>query len=180
MSDFDQEKQHGAFAETPRYRFEDYATGPDFNRESELETTRSRMTSNRNGEDDNHLRLLSKGHVAFAIVNALFSSIPIFHLVIGLLILTGSMGGGAGAFPALFGAFFVAIALLIIGSGYALSVCNFLASKYIKERRKHTFCFVVDCINCAVMPFGTVLGVLGIVVMSRESVKAKFAAGDPK
>jgi hypothetical protein len=35
-------------------------------------------------------------------------------------------------------------------------------------------CFVVAAIECIFMPFGTVLGVFTIIVLSRPSVKALF------
>jgi len=37
------------------------------------------------------------------------------------------------------------------------------------------FCFVVACIECLFMPFGTVLGAFTIIVLMRPSVKNLFA-----
>jgi hypothetical protein len=36
------------------------------------------------------------------------------------------------------------------------------------------------CIECLFIPFGTILGVFTVVVLSRESVKALFAATPTK
>jgi hypothetical protein len=36
------------------------------------------------------------------------------------------------------------------------------------------FVFVVACCECLFMPFGTILGVFTIILLSRESVKSAF------
>jgi hypothetical protein len=44
---------------------------------------------------------------------------------------------------------------------------------------KHTrywFALTMACIECLFIPFGTILGVFTIIVLSRESVKELFAA----
>jgi hypothetical protein len=38
--------------------------------------------------------------------------------------------------------------------------------------------FVIACIECLFMPFGTILGVFTLIVLSRESVKKLFLS-DP-
>jgi hypothetical protein len=38
------------------------------------------------------------------------------------------------------------------------------------------FAFVVSCVECLFFPFGTILGVFPIIVLSRESAKALFSA----
>ena len=44
-----------------------------------------------------------------------------------------------------------------------------------ESRRKHyTFCFVMACVECLSVPFGTVLGVFTILVLNRASVKELF------
>jgi hypothetical protein len=45
---------------------------------------------------------------------------------------------------------------------------------HLGRRRGHAFCFVVACLACLFMPFGTVLGAFTIIVLSRPSVKARF------
>jgi hypothetical protein len=35
---------------------------------------------------------------------------------------------------------------------------------------------VVACLECLFIPFGTILGVLTLIVLSRESVKTQFSA----
>jgi hypothetical protein len=76
--------------------------------------------------------------------------------------------------PAFFGWFMVGIALLFILAGWAFAVVVFLAGRFIASRKHYTFCFVVACIECMFMPFGTVLGVFTIIVLMRQSVKNLF------
>ncbi len=42
------------------------------------------------------------------------------------------------------------------------------------HHRRRLFCLVVAGVECAFMPFGTVLGVFTIAVLMRESVKELF------
>lgn len=59
-----------------------------------------------------------------------------------------------------FGFFFLAIAL-----------CNFLSGWFLARRKNRMFSLVIGCLDCLLIPFGTVLGVFTIVVLSRESVR---------
>jgi hypothetical protein len=45
----------------------------------------------------------------------------------------------------------------------------------IKERRSHTLCQVVSGIDCLWIPFGTILGVMSLMVLNRKSVRAEFS-----
>jgi len=58
--------------------------------------------------------------------------------------------------------------------GWALATCIFAAGRFIKARKRRTFCIVVAAINCAFFPLGTALGVLSILVLSRPTVGAMF------
>jgi len=42
-----------------------------------------------------------------------------------------------------------------------------------------TYCLVVAGVECILVPFGTVLGVLTLIVLSKESVKTIFENGPP-
>lgn len=171
--------------ERPRYRFEDYEndnagqqSAMNFNQQF---APQQNFNANLEQQKDaKHLDQLSLGFKIYAAVNALFSSFPIIHLVIGIAMVTGGMSGGRDAPPEFFGWFFIVFALVFILFGYTVSICNFLAGRYIKERRNYTFCFVMSCINCMFMPFGTVLGIFSIIVLSRDTVKEFFKKSSEK
>ncbi len=68
---------------------------------------------------------------------------------------------------------FYIVAAVIIA---ALATGNILAGLWIRKRIQHSLTFVVAAINCAFFPFGTVLGVFTIIVLSRMTVKMSYAA----
>jgi hypothetical protein len=126
--------------------------------------------------DEEHLRLLSIFHYVVAGITALFGCFPIFHLVFGLLFLfaPGLFDEKGGGPPALFGLFFVVIALFIMAMFWTLAVVIFMTGRFLAARKHYLFCLVVAGIECCFGPFGTVLGVFTIVVLVQESVKALF------
>ena len=72
------------------------------------------------------------------------------------------------------GLMFVIIPALFIAIGWTLALFIFLAGRRLHRRAAWKFCFVVAAIECILMPFGTVLGVFTIIVLSRASVKELF------
>lgn len=127
-------------------------------------------------EDDEHLNLLATFHYVVGVIAGLFSLFPVIHLVVGIAMITGGWAGMESDPPeaALFGWLFVAIAVAIIAGGLTVSVLIIMAGKNLKRRTRHTFCVVIAAIECAFMPFGTVLGVFTIIVLQRPSVKQLF------
>lgn len=127
-------------------------------------------------QDEEHLHLLSVFHYVLAGLCALFALFPLAYVIFGMAM----MGGGLfpekpGELPAAFAGCFVAgfgAVFLLFLTVYAVALG--LAGRYLKERRRHTFCVVVAAISCAFQPIGTVLGVFTLVVLFRPAVKAMF------
>ncbi|MGI8469347.1 MAG: hypothetical protein ACR2N3_12930 [Pyrinomonadaceae bacterium] len=166
--------------ERPNYRFQEYenAAGDGapaiFRQNQQLYENQIDFAAQSN--DEKHLNQLSLGFKIYAGVNALFSCFPIIHLVLGIMMVTGGMNDGKNPpTPPFFGWFFIIFALVFMTFGWTLSVCNFYAGRFLKQRRNHTFCFVMSCVNCAFMPLGTILGIFGIIVLIRDSVKNLFS-----
>jgi hypothetical protein len=65
----------------------------------------------------------------------------------------------------------------MIISAWALAIAVAMAGSQLKRRAAYNYCLVVAGIECIFMPFGTVLGVLTLIVLMRPSVKALF--GEP-
>lgn len=63
---------------------------------------------------------------------------------------------------------------LFVVLGWAMAICTFFAGKFLSERRRRTFVFVIACINCLSVPIGTALGVFTLLVLERPSVKGLF------
>lgn len=131
-------------------------------------------------QNADHLRLLSIFHYVVAAFAALFALFPVIHLAIGIAILTGRFAGGGSDDGALWvGGFFVAFASVWILAGLAFAVCVFLAARNLAKRTRYLYCLVIAGLECMFVPFGTVLGVLTLVVLTKEPVKAMFGVAAP-
>ncbi len=131
-------------------------------------------------DDRGNLDLLGVFHWVLAAVTALFSLMPVMHLVIGISMLTGGFGPPPSSheeFPfQAMGLFFVVFASLFILCGLTLAVCLALAGRFLKRHTHYTFCLVTAAVACAFIPLGTVLGVFTIIVLRKDSVQTLFAA----
>ena len=127
-------------------------------------------------QDEEHLRLLVVFHYVVAGMAALFALFPLIHLTIGVVMVIGSasMHGQSGAPPAFIGWIFIAIAAMFMTLGWTFAAFVFAAARSLGKRRRLLFCTVMGGVECVFMPFGTVLGVFTILVLSRPSVKALF------
>ncbi len=124
-------------------------------------------------QDEEHLRLLSIFHYVVGGIAGFFACFPIIHFCIGIAILTETSRDGPSV---VFGLMFVMMALTIMTLGWALAICLITSGRFLAQRTHYKFCFVIACISCAFMPFGTVLGVFTIIVLMRPTVKELFAA----
>jgi len=132
-------------------------------------------------QDADQLRLLSIFHYVVAAAAMLFALFPVIHLVVGLSLLTGNFGPPTSQdapFGRQMGCLFVAIPSALILMGLTFGVLLIIAGRNLAARRSYTYCLVMAGVACAFMPFGTVLGVLTILVLMRESVKAEFGVGE--
>lgn len=125
--------------------------------------------------DAEHLDLLGVFHYVVAALTALFALFPILHLVIGLGLLTGRLDEAQSPDEArLVGWVFVAVAIVLIVLGLACAALFAYAGRCLRARRRYTLCLVAAAIACMFVPFGTVLGVFTIVVLSRPGVRGMF------
>ena len=132
-------------------------------------------------QDDEHLRILSICHYVYGGVKAAVACIPLIYVAVGLFMLLGSIMAGSdeGAPPAIIGGIFIVIGGAVVLFGWAVAACVIYAGRCLTQRKHRTFCFVMAAVCCLSIPFGTVLGVFTIIVLSRPSVKALFEAGRP-
>ena len=108
-------------------------------------------------QDSDRLRLLAIFHYIVAGLAALFSFFPLLYAAMGAFFIWAAQHPNPKQTgeppPEFLGWIFIAGAM----------------------RKRYMFAFVVACIECIFMPFGTVLGVFTIIALSRESVKALFS-----
>ncbi len=124
-------------------------------------------------QDEEHLDLLAVFHYVVAGITALMACIPLLHLAMGIVFLLAP-ASGPNPPPRFLGWFFIIFAGFFILSGWTMALFVFLAGRRLHRRRAWKFCFVVGAIECILMPFGTVLGVFTLIVLSRASVKELF------
>ncbi len=130
--------------------------------------------------DEDHLRLLSVFHYVVSGIAGLFALFPVLHLVMGLVFILApeKMQGQGPPLPGFFGWMFVIMALVFITIGLTFAACVFATGRFLARRRHYLFCLVMAGVECVFMPFGTVLGVFAIVVLTRETVKGLFNSGE--
>ncbi len=136
--------------------------------------TYQRAESARSIIDDEHLRLLRIGYFISAGQMALLIPFGIMYAGMGFFaasVTPTSGSGGPGAWMTwIFGILGGAIALLAT----AATALKLLTAIRLKERRSRALCIVTAAISCLEIPYGTALGVMTIVVLSRPSVRELF------
>ncbi|WP_193214490.1 hypothetical protein [Luteolibacter marinus] len=130
-------------------------------------------------EDAEHLKLLSIFHYVMTGLCALGGFFPGIYIFMGGLIVSGAMDPAKGSPPPPgIGWLFVAIGAGLMLLIWGFAVAQFLAARWIGERKNRVFCFVIAGLNCALFPLGTALGVFTILVLQRASVAALFDRPD--
>jgi len=85
------------------------------------------------------------------------------------------MDAEGDALPALFGWIFIVVGAGLILVGWSFAVFTIIAGRYLARQIHYLFCMVMAAIECMFMPFGTVLGIFTIIVLTKPSVKKMFA-----
>lgn len=125
-------------------------------------------------DDEKNLNLLAVFHYIVGGITGLIFSFPLLHVFAGIAIVTNSYDQSDVLVPFVFGWVFIIIGLSFCLMGWSLAIAMLTTADRLRHRRSHRFCFVVACIECILMPFGTVLGVFTILLLSKDSVKALF------
>jgi hypothetical protein len=132
-------------------------------------------------QDAEHLQLLSIFYYVMAGMAALGGLLPAIYILFGLAMMGGAAAGsGIGADErtglAVVGGMFTAFGLAIVAVVCVMAFCLFLTGRYLTQYRNRTFCFIIAGLLCLNFPLGAVLGVFTFIVLSRESVRARFEA----
>jgi hypothetical protein len=128
------------------------------------------------GDDAQQLKLLSIFHYVAAVLLAVMACIPVIHLLIGVLMVTApaSMSGGGQPPPVFMGWMFILIASAVILGGWTIAALMGFAGRCLARRQRRVYCLVVAALECLWTPFGTVLGILTLLVLIRPSVIELF------
>lgn len=128
---------------------------------------------NERKQNDDYLRIISVCYYVLGALTMLLSLLPLFHVFLGIMILSGEMNGKQPP-PAFIGVLFVLIGALVICIIAAFGGCLLYTGKCFRERRHYIFCMVMSGLSCSSFPLGTVLGVFSIILLSKPEVRAEF------
>ena len=129
--------------------------------------------------DDEHLRLLSLGHYLTGGMHVAFASLFLFHFIfvmVGVLhpeLFQPKDKSHPGPDDGMFVIFAWVLGFFIL-AGWSFGALTIFSGRSIKARKRRAFTFVMACLNTLLIPFGTVLGVFTLVVLSRPSVKRLY------
>jgi hypothetical protein len=130
-------------------------------------------------QDKEHLRLLAIFHYVVAGLAGLFSFFPLLYTTVGAIFIFAARHGtakpGEDLPPKFLGWIFAVLGSLLFLMGIAMAICILIAGRSLALRKRYSFALVMACIECLFIPFGTILGVFTIVVLSRESVRGLFS-----
>lgn len=125
--------------------------------------------------DEEHLKLLRLGYLIAGIADAFFALIPLIYVAIGIMIaFVPSPRRPNDLNPAVFGLFFAAMGLFFSLFLASAATLKLLAARGIGQRRSRTLCLIAAGLSCLQMPWGTALGVMSFMTLSRPTVKALF------
>ena len=133
------------------------------------------MSDTMNTRDQDRLRLLSIFHYVLAAMQVLLALFPVIDLVLGMGIVSGRVAGSPEQSSS-YGWALVGSSVLAVALGLALAALTLLAGRRLAARQAHSFCMFVAAINCFFFPFGTILGVLTLIMLKRPAVREAFGA----
>jgi len=123
--------------------------------------------------------MLAIFHYVVAGLAALFSFFPLLYTTVGAVFIFAARHGtakpGEDLPPEFLGWIFAVLGSLLFLIGIAMAICILIAGRSLALRKRYSFAFVMACIECLFIPFGTILGAFTIVVLSRESVRELFS-----
>lgn len=129
--------------------------------------------------DEEHLQLLAIFHYVVAGLAALFSFFPLLYTTVGTIFIFAARHGtakpGEDLPPEFLGWIFAVLGSQFFLIGIAMAICILIAGRSLALSKRYSFALVMACIECLFIPFGTILGVFTIVVLSRESVRGLFS-----
>jgi hypothetical protein len=129
-------------------------------------------------DDVRYLNLIAAFHIIAGLVAGIFSCLPLINLSMGLSMLSDipkMIVQDIALSPfALLPIMFTLLPILIMVIGWMFAVAMLLNGYYIKNRLWHTYCLVIGGVETIFMPFGTILGVFTIIVLTKPNIKKLF------
>jgi len=120
--------------------------------------------------------ILSICHFIVGALSFLMSFVPFVYLVVGfaLIIFPGGLETEGRDHEMLLGWVFLTIATLAILVGITIATATIFAGYFLSRQIRYPFCRVVAVIECLFFPFGTLLGVVTLILLHRDDYKQAF------
>ena len=123
-----------------------------------------------------NLNLLGVFHYVVAAFAALLALIPMIHLTVGTVLVSVSLFNLKVLFPlTIVGGVFICIASCLILAGLIFATLLCFAGGYLRRRTHYNFCLVAAGISCLLVPYGTILGIFSLIILTKQEVKALFS-----
>lgn len=128
--------------------------------------------------DEEHLRLLSifhyiSGAITLAISLFIFVEAFLFFSIFSRIADYGtitSISFDRGRFDPMFFSMFRYIFIVIFIITFIFGIAQIFSGKFLRDKTHKTFSFVIAIICLLSFPYGTILGVMTIIVLNRNSV----------
>jgi len=131
--------------------------------------------------DQDHLTILGIVYYVNAGLTAFFALFGLIYVAMGLAMLGGALPVGkeqSAEELQTVGIIVTAVGGGVCGFLFLLALMNYLCGRWLSAGRNRTFCFVCAILTLLSVPYGTLLGIFTIIVLSRDSVIARFR-GEP-
>ncbi len=130
-------------------------------------------------QDSEHLNLLAIFYYVMAGLSAFGGFFPLIYVLFGAIAFGGGAVAGNVTEEERAGLMIIGGVVVVVGLGFSALVwvfayCLYLTGKYLNECRNRTFCYVMAGLLCLNAPLGAILGIFTFIVLSRDSVKARF------
>ena len=128
------------------------------------------------GKDGVQLKQLVLYHYILAGLTVVLSLTPVFHLFLGLAMMRREIPlPGLEQLPQKeLGQLIVVLAGGMILLGWVHASVIFVMGRWIAQRRRHALLLVISGMNCVYIPFGTLVSIWTIIVLSRPRVGILF------
>jgi hypothetical protein len=137
--------------------------------------------------DEEHLRLLSLFHYIAGGITLFFSIVLLFQFLLLIVFWEGLIQQYEGhrftsnnELDATILSIFFYIWLFILLIVITFGILEILSARFIKLQKHRTFSFIIAILNLLSIPYGTILGIMTIIVLSRNSVKEIYNANENK
>jgi len=135
--------------------------------------------------DEEHLRLLSLFHFIKGGIASAFSLLGLIYFIfLGFIMKMGSRFNMSSdsyneELPLQVMSYIFVIGGVIVLLVLLSGILQLVSGYYLKRKEYRLFSFIIGIIEILEVPYGTILGLMTLIVLSRDSVKRKYEKTNP-